>query len=96
MVDVRIKCITLSDNNNVQHEHITHVGSDQFTPAGSKWTVAQVVHAIESKQHTFYVQQAGTVRANVGVVDPGNGRPKFIKTYADGKWNNNLLSLSRC
>jgi len=99
MTDVRIKCITLSNtttNANATHEHITHVGSDQFTPAGSKWTVAQIVSAIEKKEHTFYVQAANTKRADVGVVDPGNGRPKFIKTYADGQWNNNLLSLPRC
>lgn len=96
MVDVRINCITLSDNNNAQHEHITHVGSAQFTPPGSKWTVAQVVRAIETNEHTFYVQQPGTRRANVGVIDPGNGRPKYIKTYADNQWNNNLLSLPRC
>ena len=95
MADVKIKCITLSDTNRV-HEHITHVGSDQFTPPGSRWTVAQVVSAIENKQHTFYVQSASSGRANVGVVDPGNGRPKYIRTYADGKWNNNLLSLPSC
>lgn len=94
MADVRINCITLSDTNNI-HEHITHVGSTQFQ-SGVKWTVAQVVSAIENKQHTFYVNDNSANRANVGVVDPGNGKPKYIRTYADGKWNNNLLSLPRC
>lgn len=91
MTDVRITCITLSDTNR-QHEHITHVGSTQFTPPGTKWSVAQVVSAIESKQHTFYVTDGNSKRADVGVVTPASG-PKFLRTYADGQWNNNLLSL---
>lgn len=94
MTDVRITCITLSDTNK-QHEHITHVGSPQFTPPGTKWSVAQVVTAIESKQHTFYVTDGNSKRADVGVVTPTSG-PKFLRTYADGKWNNNLLSLPSC
>ncbi|EPL1173029.1 DUF3892 domain-containing protein [Morganella morganii] len=95
MTDVRITCITLSSTNAV-HEHITHVGSPQFIPQGSKWTVAQVINAIESKQHTFHVTDNYGNRANVGVVNPGGNKPKFIRTYADGKWNNNLLSLPQC
>jgi hypothetical protein len=95
MANVRIKCITLSGTVK-SHQHITHVGSDQFQPAGSKWTVAQVVSAIENKEHTFYVQDSAGNVAYVGVVDPGNGGAKYIRTYADGKWSDNLLSLPSC
>ncbi len=95
MADVKITCITLS-NTDKQHEHITHVGSPQFSAANPKWTVAQVISAIENKDHTFYVQDSYGNRATVGVVDPGSGRKKYIRTYADGKWNNNLLSLPQC
>jgi hypothetical protein len=34
-------------------------------------------------------------RANVGVVRKA-GRAPFVRTYADGDWNNNLLSLNQC
>ncbi|EAV3686135.1 DUF3892 domain-containing protein [Salmonella enterica] len=95
MTDVRITCITLSDTNAI-HEHITHVGSPQFNPKGSKWTVAQVIAAIEKNEHAFHVTDAYGNTAYVGVVDPKDGRKKFIRTYADGKWNNNLLSLPQC
>lgn len=95
MVDVRLTCITLS-NSDALHEHITHVGSPQFNPPGSKWTVAEVINAIENKLHTFYVTDIYGKRADVGGVDPGGGRRKFIRTYADGRWNNNLLSLPKC
>ena len=95
MTDVRIKCVTLSGTDKI-HEHITHVGSDQFVPAGTKWTVAQVVSSIESKTNTFYVYDSNAKRADIGVVDPGNGKSKYIRTYADGRYNNNLLSLPSC
>ncbi len=78
MVDVKITCITLSSTNAL-HEHITHVGSPQFTPTGSKWTVAQVVDAIENKLHTFYVKDSLGNRADVGVVDPGGGRKNSLE-----------------
>ncbi|RUR91686.1 DUF3892 domain-containing protein [Pectobacterium polaris] len=95
MTDVKIKCITLSDTNG-DHEHITHVGSDQFTPPGTRWTVDEVIYAIENNLHTFYVTDSNGKRADVGVVNPNDGRKKYIRTYADGYYNNNLLSLPTC
>ncbi|WP_062518493.1 DUF3892 domain-containing protein [Demequina gelatinilytica] len=34
----------------------------------------------------------GAARVPVGVVRPDYGQP-YLRTYADGKWTNNLLSL---
>jgi Protein of unknown function (DUF3892) len=34
----------------------------------------------------------GASQVPVGVVKPDNGQP-YLRTYADGKWSNNLLSL---
>ncbi|OAZ41479.1 hypothetical protein A9Z40_01935 [Microbacterium arborescens] len=34
----------------------------------------------------------GSSRVSVGVVRPQSGQP-FLRTYADGKWTNNLVSL---
>lgn len=95
MADVKIKCITLSGTDKV-HEHITHVGSDQFTPQGTRWTVDEVIRSIENNTHTFHVADSNGKKAYVGVVDPGNGKKKYIRTYADGYYNNNLLSLPSC
>nr|WP_314464360.1 DUF3892 domain-containing protein [uncultured Novosphingobium sp.] len=36
----------------------------------------------------------GGNRANIGVVNGQNG--KYLRTYADGKWNDNLLALPEC
>lgn len=91
-MDVQITCITKSLPNG-GHEHITHVGN----PAASwNWTVEQVIVSIDSKTNTFFVRDPVTGRrAEVGVVRPAGRRP-YIRTYADGVWNDNLLSLTAC
>ena len=92
MADCQIRCITKSDSRG-GHEHITHVGN---VPANWKWTVAQVVASIDAKSNTFYVLDGRTgKRADVGVVRSTHGNP-YIRTYADGIWNDNLLSLPAC
>lgn len=50
-----------------------------------------MVDWIDNKNGDAYVG-SGASRVNVGTVHPDNGRP-YLRTYADGKWSNNLLSL---
>jgi hypothetical protein len=90
MADVQVTCITKPDRYS-EHEHITHVGG-----AGWKWTRERVIQSIDEGSNTFYVMDAARKRSNVGVVNPGNGRARYLRTYADGVWNNNLLSLPQC
>lgn len=90
MSDVRITCITKSASNG-GYEHITHVGSPQFT---GNWTVAAVITSIDNQTNTFYVMSGGK-RADVGVVRPAGQKP-YIRTYADGYYNDNLLALPNC
>jgi hypothetical protein len=59
-------------------------------------TREQVIASIEEKSNTFYVIDPRTgKRAEVGVVKP-TGRDPYVRTYADGNWNDNLLSLNQC
>lgn len=75
------------------HSHITAVG---LAGVAGLWTVDQVVTAIDGKLHSFYVVSPTTGKtANVGVVREPGRRP-YIRTYADGIWNDNLLSLNFC
>ncbi|MER8858982.1 DUF3892 domain-containing protein [Mesorhizobium sp. M0761] len=87
MADVQVTCINKHPRNN-PHEGITHLGN-----VTGKWTRADVIGWIESKAHTFFTK-VGNNRANIGVVDGPNG--KYVRTYADGKWNDNLLALPEC
>lgn len=50
---------------------------------------ASMVDYIENKGGKAYVG-TGTSRVSVGVVD---ANPKYLRTYADGKWTNNLSEL---
>ena len=90
MPDVQITCVTKPDRNS-NHDRITHVGRP-----GGKWSAETVVAKIENGTNTFFVIDAAGHRSTVGVVDPGNGRRKHLRTYADGDWNNNLLALPEC
>jgi hypothetical protein len=87
MSDIQVTCINKQPRDN-PYEGIVYLGNST-----GKWTRNQVINWIESKQHTFYTLVAGN-RGDIGVVDGPNG--KYLRTYADGKWNDNLLSLPEC
>jgi hypothetical protein len=92
MADVEVTCIT-KPNPQSPHEHITHLGSSRIP---WKWTREAVIQSIDAKTNTFYViDPRKGKRSDVGVVRPA-GRPAYVRTYADGDWNNNLLSLNQC
>ena len=94
MSDYQIDCINKPERLS-PHEHITHVGGPK--PDGSgRWkdTVPNVVRFIENKQHRFYTQQ-GNASASVGVKTSAAGN-KFLQTFADGIWKDNLLALPEC
>jgi hypothetical protein len=90
MADVVVTCISKQPRND-PHEGITHLGG----PGGGgwKWTRQQVVDSINAKSNTFYTQVGGK-RAYIGVVQGPNG--PYVRTYADGVWNDNLLALPEC
>lgn len=89
MADVLVACINKRDRTS-SHEGITHLGN---AAAPWKWTRTEVIASIEAKTNTFYTMVQGN-RGNIGVVDGPTG--KYVRTYADGKWNDNLLSLPEC
>jgi hypothetical protein len=92
MADVQVTCIT-KPHPQSSHEHITHVGNPTMK---WRWTREQVIASIDAKTNTFFViDPRNGKRANIGVVRP-SGRAPFLRTYADGDWNDNLLSLNQC
>lgn len=92
MADVQVTCTTKLHPQG-QHEHITHLGNPRV---GWRWTRQQVVESIDAKTNTFFVVDDRTgKRADVGVVRPAGQLP-YVRTYADGIWNDNLLSLNKC
>ena len=92
MADVQVTCIT-KPHPQSPHEHITHLGNPA---AGWKWGRDDVIASIDAKINTFYViDPYNQKRSNVAVVRPA-GKSAYLRTHADGDWNDNLLSLSQC
>lgn len=87
MADAQVTCINKQPRNN-PYEGITHLGG-----SGWKWTRQQVIESINSKTNTFYTLVKGN-RASIGVVNGPNG--DYLRTYANGVWNDNLLALPEC
>ena len=87
MSDIQVTCINKQPRNN-PYEGITHLG-------GTSWkkTRVDVIQLIENKSNTYYTMVKGK-RAEVMVVDGSNG--KYVRTFADGVWNDNLLALDEC
>jgi hypothetical protein len=92
MADVQVTCIT-KPHPHSPHEHITELGNPR---AGWKWQREQVIASINTKTNTFFVVDPSTgKRAYIGVVK-ANGHAPYLRTYADGIWTDNLLSLDQC
>jgi len=91
MADVQVTCIT-KPHPQSPHEHITHLGN----PPTWLWRREQVIASIAAKTNMFFVRDPyNGNRVEVGVVHPTHGAP-YLRTYADGQWDNNLLSLNQC
>jgi len=87
MADVQVTCINKQPRND-PYEGITHLGG-----SGWKWPRQQVIDSIRRGENTFFTL-VNQNRADVGVVDGPNG--PYLRTYANGVWNDNLLALSEC
>lgn len=86
MADAQVTFV-VKPHTTTGHDGITHVGGHQW-----RWDVPQVIASIEGKQNTFFTLENG-VRADIGVVNGPSG--KYLRTYADQKWTDNLLALPR-
>lgn len=92
MKEFKVNCITKPDRFS-RHEHITHIGN-----VDDQWQLTRelAIERIEAKTEAFYTVDAYTSkRAYVGVVrEPG--KAPYLRTHADGKWNDNLLAQQNC
>lgn len=93
MKEFEITCINKPDRYS-QHEHITHIGN---SAANWKLTRESAIERIDSKQEAFYTIDKSTGRkVYVGVVRNDGNKSPYLRTYADGKWKDNLLAQEEC
>jgi hypothetical protein len=75
------------------HEHITHIGNND-----RDWRMSreEAIRRIDSEKEAFYtVDKTTGKKVYIGVVRE-QGKAPFLRTHADGKWNDNLLALPEC
>ncbi len=92
MARFQVVCITKRGGHYNPHERISHLGI-RTAQGRSVYTQEQIISWVESRQHTFFVANAG--RTAEVVVATRNGR-KYLKTTADGADPSNLLSRPDC
>ena len=93
MKEYEITCIN-KPNRSSTHEHITHIGN--FAGA---WHITRelAIQKIDSKEEAFYtVDKSSRRKVYVAVVRGDGNKAPYLKTHADGKWNDNLLALPEC
>ena len=92
MADLEVTCVNKPDRMS-RHDHITHIGN---SVAKWRFTREQAIRMIDEKTNSFYTVERSTgKRAQVGVVREA-GKVPYLRTHADGTWNDNLLALAEC
>lgn len=94
MKEFQVSCITKSPPDSADHQHITHIGGMGAT--AWRLTKESAIRRIESKEEAFYtIDKLSGRKIYIGVVREA-GRAPYLRTYADGVWNNNLLAQPLC
>lgn len=96
-MSVRITCINKSGGYHENpHEAISKYGwENETTGEAGKSNRQQMVDFLENKNGEAYVKDSSGSTAYCYVRTSSNGN-KFLQTYSDGQYTNNLLSLSEC
>jgi len=93
MKEFQVTCINKPDRMN-SHEHITHIGN---TAGGWRMTREEAIRRIDSKEETFFTVDSSTGKTMyIGVVRGDGNKAPYLRSHADGKWNDNLLAQAEC
>jgi len=96
MKEFQVRCVN-KPNRMSSHEHITHIGNITNDPA-NRWRLAreEAIRRIEAKEEAFYTVDRATGNKMYIDVVRETGRNPFLRSHADGKWNDNLLAQTEC
>ncbi len=93
MKEFEVTCISKPDRSSA-HEHITHIGN-----IAGQWRLTRemAIKKIDAKAEAFYTIDRSTGKKVFVYVVRGDGnKAPYLRTYADGKWQDNLLALDEC
>jgi hypothetical protein len=96
-MSIRITCINKAGGYHADpHSAIESLGwVNEQTGDSGKSTRLEVYEWIKNKNGRACVVDSRGNRADVGARENSNGT-KYVQTYADKVWTNNLLSLPEC
>ena len=94
---IRITCINKSGGYHADPHHaISHLRwKDEQTCENGKNTRFEIYDWIKNKDGLAYVLDSRGNKAYVGTRENANGT-KYLQTYADRVWTDNLLALPEC
>lgn len=94
---IRITCINKDNGNHDNpHEAITFLGwLEDGTGLQGKWPRIRMYNWIKDENGVAYVNDSAGNKVYVQTAESRNGNP-FVRTIADGRETNNLLSLMEC
>ncbi len=93
MKEFEVTCINKPDRMS-SHEHITHIGN-----IAGAWRITRedAIRRIDSKEEAFFTTDRSTGKQMyIGVVRGDGNKAPYLRTHADGKWNDNLLAQAEC
>jgi hypothetical protein len=94
---IRITCINKSGGHHADPHHaIEYLGwINEESGKTGKNTRLEIYNWVKDENGTAYVRDSKNNNAFVGIRENSNGT-KFLQTYADKVWTDNLLELPEC
>lgn len=92
MAEHQVTCINKPHHQSA-HEYITHIGN-----LAAQWRITResAITQIDNNTSQFYtVDKTTGKKCFVGIVRE-TGKQPYLRTHADGKWNDNLLAQVEC
>jgi hypothetical protein len=92
MQEFEVNCVDVL--TKYPREHVTYIGNSNV---GWRMAKETAIRRIEEKKEAYYtVDRTTGRRAYVGVIRSDTEKGPYLRTYADGKWNDNLLRQPDC
>jgi hypothetical protein len=95
----RVICVTTETTPSGTHRHITHLGLGNESGWYRLITVAETIAQLRNPWGTRYYTISPTTGRRADVIEAGCevcAQQPYVRTTADGVYDNNLLALTFC
>lgn len=91
--EFHVNCIRKPGDGLSAHEHITHIGN-----VDQQWLLTResAINRIDGGQGAFYTIDVVSGRKMYIAIVREAGKSPYLRTHADGRYNDNLLAQQTC